>query len=66
MMRVTIDINERYAHILSITAIRCSESENALSLSAVNLENGKYICIDRYGRLSQANEPPKELADGEV
>lgn len=59
-MRVTIDIDERFARVLSITAMRSHPLETCTSVTCVDLQEGQYLCLDNSGRWEQRTEPPKE------
>lgn len=58
-MRVTIDIDERFARVLSITAMRSHTLENCISVTCFDLKEGQYLCLDNSGRWEQRTEPTK-------
>lgn len=59
-MRVTIDIDERFARVLSITVCRSHVLENCTSVTCVDLAEGQYLRLDNNGCWEQRTEPPKE------
>lgn len=52
-MKVIIDIDEKYARVLSITAIKSTGLETNVATAGVDLEKGQYLKIDDKGKLHQ-------------
>lgn len=60
-MRVVLDINNKWAGVLSLTAVTSMGFSTGVTVTCVDLSKGKYIRIDENGEAHQSeSEPPKE------
>lgn len=53
-MRIILDIDENYASILSLTAVRADARYTRVTSACVDLSQSKYIRFDEGGKMHQA------------
>ena len=53
MKRVILDIDDKYANILSLTLVGLDPKETSATIAVVDINNGDHIAFDSNGDMSQ-------------
>lgn len=60
VMRVILDIDERFSGVISVTAIKSHVLETCVTSTCVDLKDGQYLSLDNNGHWDQMQAAPKE------
>ena len=56
IMRVILEIDEKYANVLSVTLVGCAAFQTVVTTHAVDLSKCNHLIVDENGKFEECEE----------